>query len=160
MVEEQRGNVGHDSKNPYSTEKKYKQPTYCPNCELVYTEGRWTEGDIPNSQQAHKKLCPACRRERDKVPDGIVHLKGQYLSNHQNEILNIVKNCEKRAQSTRPLQRIMSVNKNKGSVEITTTSEHLARRIGKSIHNAHQGDLNIASAQDERLVRIYWKRED
>lgn len=160
MVEEQRGNVGHESKNPYYEGRKYKEPTYCGNCGLVYTEGRWVDACLDEDIQANEELCPACRRERDRVPEGLVYLSGSYLEEHKSEILNISKNQEATAQSTRPLQRIMWVDHESNSVEIATTSEHLARRIGKAIHRAHQGSLDIKSGQDDRLVRLYWERDD
>lgn len=159
MVEEQRGNVGHESKNPYYEGKKYEEPTYCPNCGLVYSEGRWVNERPVDKNEGHEELCPACRRERDRQPEGFVYLSGSYLRQHQEEILNIAKNREKTAQSTRPLQRLMWVSLQDDRVEIATTSEHLARRIGKAVKSAHDGKLQIKSAHNDRLVRVYWSRE-
>lgn len=159
MVREQRGNVGHESKNPYYEGENYKEPTYCPECDLIYREGRWKNGSLEKkSNKANEALCPACRREREKVPEGLVHLKGDYLEEHRQEILNIAQNRESQAQQTRPLQRIMWIKKDEKSIEIATTSEHLARRIGKAVKNAHDGELKINSGKDERLTRIYWRR--
>ena len=160
MVEEQRGNVGHESKNPYSVDKKFSEPTYCPNCELVYHEGRWVDDSLPKDDNANEELCPACRRERDRVPEGLIYLQGSYLEDHKDEILNIAKNNEEKARTTRPLQRIMWVDEDGDSVEIATTSEHLARRIGKAINSAHKGELDIKSAKEDRLVRLYWERAE
>ncbi|MFP4588728.1 MAG: BCAM0308 family protein [Candidatus Bipolaricaulota bacterium] len=159
MVEEQRGNVGHESKNPYNEGRKYPQPTYCSRCGLIYSAGRWVHGELEDKQDANQELCPACRREKDKVPEGLVYLSGNYLEKHSEEILNIAKNREETAQSTRPLQRIMWVDRDDGSVEIATTSEHLARRIGKAVNRAHKGQLDIKSAPNDRLVRVYWQRD-
>ena len=160
MVEEQRGNVGHESKNPYSIDGKLSEPTICPECELIYHEGRWTNGSLPNANKANQKLCPACRRERDGVPEGLIYLSGEYLEEHKKEILNIAKNNEEKARTTRPLQRIMWIDNDKENIEIATTSEHLARRIGKAVNRAHSGELDIKSAKEDRLVRVYWNRND
>jgi len=162
MVEEQRGNVGNESKNPYYEGKKYKEPTYCTRCGLVYHEGRWTDGDLTEDKKrkANKELCPACRRERERVPEGLIYLNGSYLQDHGEEILNIARNRAETAAQTRPLQRIMWVNHEDGDeIEIATTSEHLARRIGKAVRDAHDGELQIKSAQNDRLVRVYWERD-
>ena len=160
MPEERRGDVGHESKNPYYEGKKYKEPTFCPNCGLVYHEGRWMDKSPPGEEGANKALCPACRRKRDRNPEGIVYLSGDYFENHKNEILHLAKNTEKRAKENRPLQRIMWSEKDSDTLKLTTTNEHLARRIGKAIANAHDGDLDINSGDNERLVRVYWTRED
>ena len=160
MGEERRGDVGHESKNPYYEGKKYKEPTYCPNCDLVYREGRWIDDSISSKEDPHEALCPACRRKRDRNPEGLVYLSGNYFEEHKKEILQLVKNDEEKAKQTRPLQQLMWVDEESNSMELATTNEHLARRIGKSIARAHDGDLDIKSGQNERLVRVYWKRED
>ena len=159
MVQEQRGNVGHESKNPYYEGKKYKEPTYCPSCGLIYEKGRWKEGSLNEGNGVNEEICPACRRQREKTPEGIIHLSGRYLNEHKREIINIAKNRESRAQETRPLQRIMWMRKDGDSIEIATTSEHLARRIGKAVKDAHDGELDINSGKNQRLTRVYWERD-
>ena len=162
MAEEKRGEVGHESKNPYYEGKKYQEPTICSSCRLVYSEGRWTSETASKKlmNQANKALCPACKRKKDRNPEGVVYLSGDYFHQHRKEILQLAKNAEQRAQENRPLQQIMSYTEEENTVEITTTNEHLARRIGKAIASAHAGELDIKSGQNQRLVRIYWSREE
>lgn len=160
MAEERRGEVGHESKNPYYEGKKYKEPTFCPSCGLVYHEGRWVEESVSKDKGANESLCPACRRERDRNPEGLIYLSGDYFEGHKKEILQLAKNTEDRAKENRPLQRIMWSEEDGDRLKLATTNEHLARRIGKAIASAHDGELEINSAQNERLVRVYWKRED
>lgn len=160
MAEERRGEVGHESKNPYYEGKKYREPTYCPSCGLVYHEGRWLDESVPEKQEANESLCPACRRKRDRNPEGLVYLSGNYFEGHKKEILQLAKNAEERAKEDRPLQRIMWSEKESDCLKLATTNEHLARRIGKAIARAHSGDLDINSGDNERLVRVYWKREE
>lgn len=158
MVEERRGNVGHESKNPYNERCKYPEPTVCPKCGLLYSSGRWTKVEaLPKG--ASRELCPACRRSKDRYPGGMVYLEGDYLQSKENEILNIVKNQEEEAKSKRPLQRIMWINKNNGQVEIAVTNEHLARRIGKAVNDAQGGQLSIKQSEGDKFVRVYWERE-
>ncbi len=159
MEEARRGDVGHESKNPYYEGKKYKEPTFCTNCGLVYKEGRWVNDDIPEDN-LNEALCPACRRKRDKNPEGLIYLSGDYLREHKEEIIAIARNNEAQARSNRPLQQIMWANCESNTLEIATTNEHLARRIGKAIKRAHDGELEIKSANNERLVRVYWAREE
>lgn len=158
MVYERQGNVGQESKNPYNERRKYPEPTTCPDCGLIYSEGRWHEAD-EQPANANEELCPACRRLVDRYPGGVVYLSGSYLEEKGQEVLNIVKNQEKQARAQRPLQRIMWIEKEDSQIEIATTNEHLARRIGKSINSAHGGDLLIKQAEGAKFVRVYWERE-
>lgn len=160
MGEERRGKVGHESKNPYYEGKKYKEPTFCSSCGLVYEQGRWVDKSRSNKSNAHEALCPACRRKRDRNPEGLVYLSGNYFDDHREEIIHLAKNSEERAKEERPLQQIMWVDEDSENLELATTNEHLARRIGKAVARAHDGDLDIKSGDQERLVRVYWSRED
>ncbi len=74
--------------------------------------------------------------------------------------MNIVRNQEEQAKAKRPLQRIMWVEKGGGGIEIATTNQHLARRIGRAVNSAHAGDFTIKPKLRERFVRVYWERED
>lgn len=157
---EKRGTVGRESKNPYFEEQKYPEPTVCPRCGLVYHAGRWQAGEEAPPRPVHNSHCPACRREIDLYPAGLVNLRGGYLKEHRQEILNIVRNQAASAAAARPLQRIMWIEEGKGNVEIATTNGHLATRIGKAIESACKGDLTIKRGGGDQLVRIYWERED
>lgn len=158
MVEERRGNVGHESKNPYNERRKYPEPTICPKCGLLYSSGRWKVTD-EQPAKANSELCPACRRIKDRYPGGIVYLNGDYLEEKEDEILNIVKNQEEEAKSQRPLQRIMWIEKDDKGIEIAVTNEHLARRIGKAVNDAQGGELSIKQSEGNKFVRVYWGRE-
>ncbi|MGH8679337.1 MAG: hypothetical protein ACREUQ_13435, partial [Burkholderiales bacterium] len=46
--------------DPYRPRTKLPEPSVCPQCALVYHDGRWLETARP--QQAAEHLCPACRR--------------------------------------------------------------------------------------------------
>ncbi len=158
---EKRGRIGGKSPNPYHEDKKYPEPTECPRCHLNYRNGRWQHNDEANkSHEAHSSHCPACRREIDRLPAGLLYLSGPYLDQHREEILNIVRNQSQSAAAHRPLQRVMWIEQGSDSTEIATTTNHLATRIGKAIEDACKGDLTIKHAHDAQLVRVYWERSD
>ena len=158
---EKRGRIGGKSPNPYHEDKKYSEPTECPRCHLVYRNGRWQQGDeIPTPKEAHSSHCPACRREIDRLPSGLLYLSGTYLDQHREEILNIASNQSQAAAQQRPLQRIMWIEKGADNTEIATTDSHLATRIGKAIEAACKGNLVIKHAHETQLVRVYWERSE
>jgi len=158
---EKRGHIGGKSSNPYHENRKYPEPTECPRCHLIYRNGRWQQGDKTNgTHKTHSSHCPACRREIDQLPAGLLYLSGSYLDRHREEILNIASNQSESAAAQRPLQRIMWIEQGTDKTEIATTDSHLAMRIGKAIEGACKGDLTIKHAHDTQLVRLYWERSE
>ncbi|MCX7991250.1 MAG: BCAM0308 family protein [Proteobacteria bacterium] len=149
-----------DRGNPYFEYRKYPEPTECKNCGLVFVDGRWAVKTISKGI-ANKEICPACRIIKDKIPFGICVLEGNFLKDEKNksEIINIIKNIEKNVREKRPLQRIMEIKEEDGKLEITTTYDHLARRIGESIYKAYKGELVLKYQEGERFARVYWKRD-
>ena len=158
---EKRGRIGGRSSNPYHEDRKFPEPTICPRCSLVYRNGRWQDVSPTESvESAHTSHCPACRREIDRLPAGLLFLTGEYLGSHRDEIFSIARNQAAAAASHRPLQRIMWIEEDKVTTEIATTDSHLALRIGKAIESACNGSLTIKHADDTQLVRVYWQRDE
>jgi len=158
---EKRGRIGGKSPNPYHEDKKYSEPTECPRCHLIYRNGRWQHAaETDASHEAHSSHCPACRREIDRLPAGLLYLSGHYLDQHREEILSIARNQSQSAAQQRPLQRIMWIEQGADSTEIGTTDSHLALRIGKAIEAACKGNLTTKHAHDTQLIRVYWERSE
>ncbi|MGC9529853.1 MAG: BCAM0308 family protein [Candidatus Bipolaricaulaceae bacterium] len=158
MRHDRRGQVGWESENPYYEGRKHPEPTVCERCELLYRDGHWQRSDaLP--QQAHRTICPACRRELDRYPGGYVYLRGGYWPAHREEIMNLVRNQEGEAQKQRPLNRILWIESRGEELEIATTTGHLARRLGKAVQSAHKGEVSFHQAEGEPLVRVVWERE-
>lgn len=116
--------------------------------------------DGASSHPVQKNHCPACKRELDHYPGGLLTLRGGYLAKHHQEILNIARNQEASAAASRPLQRIMWIKEKDEEVEMAVTNGHLALRIGKAIESACKGRLIIKRGGEDPLVRVYWEREE
>jgi hypothetical protein len=157
---EKRGHLGRRTTNPYFEDHKFPEPTTCPRCGLIYHNGRWQTGELASDSDAHRSPCPACKREMDRYPGGIVHLSGGYFEAHREEILNTARNQADLAGRSRPLQRIMWVEENDDGVEIATTNSHLAVRIGKAVESACKGQLDVKRADEDQLARVYWQRDE
>lgn len=151
--DELRDELVHD---PYQAQRKPEEPTRCPDCGLVFREGRWTRGAVP--ADAHEALCPACHRIRDDFPAGYVSLGGEYLAAHRDEILRLVHNTEQRARAEHPLQRIMAIADEPHGLLVTTTDAHLARGIAEAVHRACKGDLAFHYNREDNLLRATWAR--
>ncbi len=144
--------------DPYFTKEKYPDPSVCKKCGVVFHEGvfQWMK-EVPAG--AAEMICPACRRIEDKYEGGIVYLEGEFLQKHKDEILNLIKNVEEDEMAYRPLERIIEIKEEDGKLVITTTYEHLARRIGEAVHKAYKGDLNIQYPEGWKYARVHWKRD-
>lgn len=142
--------------DPYHSKHKLEEPTVCPDCGAVFSHGRWTWGDAPEG--AHEYPCPACHRVRDRVPAAFLTLRGDFLCEHKEEIMNLVHNYETREKAEHPLKRIMGIEKQAQGLEISFTDAHLARGIGDAIHHAYEGDIDYQYTKQDIMLRVTWER--
>ena len=137
----------------------------CPKCHAIRRNKRWhlDEKEYTALTLQHGaavlERCPACRKIADGFPSGVVLLRGGYLREHRDEILKLVRNEEKRAMGVNPLERIISVTEENGKMEIATTDEKLAQRIGRELRKACRGTLEYKWSEDSKLLRVNWVRE-
>lgn len=144
--------------DPYKTRLKLPEPTICPNCGAVYHEGRWQWRPV-YPQSAHRELCQACHRIRDVYPAGEITLRGAFVTQHKDEILQLVRHHEAEEKREHPLHRIMRIEEHPEFLVIRTTDIHLPRRIGEAIRNAFKGELHQQYEEETYFVRIHWQRE-
>ncbi len=99
-------------------------------------------------------------KNRDEIYGGEVELKGDFLFNHKDEIMSLIKNTEEKANYINPLEKIEKINideENK-TIEIITADDKLAQRIGKNIEKAYKGSIKYSFSKEDRMTRVYWKR--
>ena len=143
----------HDS---YKAGRKLREPTRCPDCGAVFQSGRWTWGAAPAA--AHEERCPACHRIHDEFPAGFVTLKGEFLQQHRDEILRLMRNHEAKEKAEHPLQRIMAIVDSADGVMVTTTDAHLARDLAQALQHAYKGELEFHYNKEDNLLRATWIR--
>jgi NMD protein affecting ribosome stability and mRNA decay len=149
--------------DPYLLKMGNSEMAVCKRCHAIYHNKRWYLDEELYQKKASLKdtekiLCPACKKIKDKFPGGVVTLTGDFLHEHQEEIMNLVRNEEERAKGFNPLERIMEVTKIKKGMEITTTNEKLAQRIAKSLERAYQGSVEYKWSSGTKLLRADWER--
>ncbi len=144
--------------DPYFLRAKYRDPSVCAKCNVVFHDGKFEWLEV-TPQNADAMVCPACRRIDDDYEGGHVLLEGSFLETHKDDILNTIRNAEESEKRTRPLERIMGVVVGNRKIEVKTTYEHMARRIGASVRRAYKGDLKLQYLDSEKFVRVYWKRD-
>ncbi|HPG24158.1 MAG: ATPase [Spirochaetaceae bacterium] len=144
----------HDT---YGLRGKLSDPSACRTCGASYHEGRWTWRPAP--VDAFQTTCPACRRAEDGQPAGLVTLEGPFLKEHRAEIEGLIRNLEEREKAEHPLKRVLSIEpRDDGAVEVATSDVHLARGIGRALHDAYQGEVDYGFTEIENLCRVHWRR--
>ncbi|MGR9046160.1 MAG: BCAM0308 family protein [Gammaproteobacteria bacterium] len=143
--------------DPYMTRSKPTEPTLCPECGVVFAKGRWEWlPEVPDN--AHRELCPACQRIRDKVPAGFLTLSGDFFAAHRDEIMHLVHNKIEAQRAQHPMKRLMAIEDQEDGVIISFTDVHLPRGVGEAIEHAYKGDLDIHYTEEAGIVRVYWQR--
>ena len=155
---------GEKLHDPYMDKAIYRDLTVCPNCGLVFHNKRWTRDDALSNKlvsegKADLKKCPACRKAEDRYPLGIVVLSGDYLAEHKDEIMRRIHNEAALEEKRNPLARIINEDVDENRIEIHTTTESLARRLGRVVWKAFHGDLKYIFSDGQKLLRVDWHRE-
>jgi hypothetical protein len=140
-------------------------PAICFRCQAVWRKGKWSlnpalRREVLRWEAPAAVICPACRRAKEGNPTGILYLAGSFLERNRAEILNLVRNAERVAAAKNPLERIIRIQDGSSHrVVVETTSEKLARRLGRAVSKACGGTLEIRFSHEDKLVRVYWRRD-
>ncbi|MCS6897461.1 MAG: BCAM0308 family protein [Nitrospira sp.] len=152
----------HPKQDPYAMLKAPKGPVICRSCHAIYADKRWyldriEAGQLLTSRSTRTLLCPACQKIRDDYPEGIVTLKWADLQKHEVEIRNLIANVEERALSVNPLERVMKITRVGEDLEVQTTSDRLAQRLGRELVKAYKGRATTRWAHQDVLARVTWQ---
>ena len=143
------------------------EPAVCIDCRAVYADRRWTAAESASSSERHKNwrpeeqiLCPACQQIRSGEPRGFVYLDGDFFVAHHEEIEQLLNNEAERASEDNPLARIIELKRGSGhQLTVSTTTEHLAQRLGHALEKAFGGDTQYDFSHENKLARVNWLRE-
>lgn len=147
----------------------------CPNCHAIYNLKRWsipglstTRKTLQTKEQKAQKpgksftfpqpyLCPACRKMRDGYAEGFISIHWPNWLAHKAEVLNLIHHEEKQACRINPLERIMGIRERGDGVDIETTTERMAQRLGRHLKRAFKGDVQYKWSHKDKLARIQWE---
>jgi len=159
-----------DDKGRHRTLRSLPEPTVCELCGDVYANRRWSRPVRTSIQKrrtseqsfraAQKVVCPGCERQRSGVPSGFVYLQGGFLASHREEIIRLLEREAERGAEDNPLARIMAwQTEPDGQITVTTTSEHLAQRLGHALNQAFSGKTRYGFSHRNKLTRVWWQRD-
>jgi len=150
----------------HRTARAISEPAVCKDCGAVYANRRWTAAQIMagNKPQvdrtAEMTVCPACKQASSGEPRGFVYLDGAFLVGHRNDIESLILNEAKRAGEDNPLARILELKENDGHrLTVTTTTEHLAQRLGHAVEKAFGGEVEYNFSHENKIARVSWHRD-
>ncbi|MGQ0695596.1 MAG: BCAM0308 family protein [Nitrospiraceae bacterium] len=152
----------HPRQDPYAMLRSPKGPAICRTCLAIYANKRWffdgaEARRLAASPRTQELVCPACQKIRDDYPEGIVTLKWSDLQEHEAEIRGLIGNVEARALSVNPLERVMKIVRRRKDLEVQTTNDRLAQRIGRELERAYKGKATYHWAHRDMLARVSWQ---
>jgi NMD protein affecting ribosome stability and mRNA decay len=109
-----------DKDDPYRIDKR-PDGAYCEQCGIVYIDKNWKLKAIEREKKV-PIICPACRKINDKYYMGVLTISGEFLKEHKDEIINLIKNEEKKLRSKNSLPRIALIEELNGAIVVNTTS--------------------------------------
>ena len=143
-----------------------KEPAVCADCGAVYVNRRWSAAGSPvlgkhkDARSARTTVCPACKQKRTGAPRGFVFLDGTFFVEHQAEIKQLLQNEADRAAEDNPMARILGWEEGEEhQLAVSTTTEHLAQRLGHSLEKAFGGSVHYDFSHENKLARVSWRRD-
>jgi hypothetical protein len=148
--------------DPYAMLKSPKGPAICRKCLAIYADKRWhcdevQAAKLASSPRTQKIVCAACQKIKDDYPEGLVTLTWSHLRDREAEIRGLITNVERRAVSVNPLDRVMKIIRRKEELEVQTTNDRLAQRIGRALVRSYKGKAAYKWAHRDMMVRVTWE---
>ena len=144
------------------------EPIVCAGCGAVYVRKHWSRSLSARARAAAQadqpiavRICAGCQRRRAGVPHGFVHVDGDFVRTHRADIMNLLRNEAARAAEDNPLAQILEWGDERGhrnDVLVTTTTEHLAVRLGRALEKAFDGRVLYGFSHENKLAHVWWHR--
>lgn len=107
----------------------------------------------------HYVVCPGCKRTEDKLYEGEVLLQSPLILENREMVFGTIYHTAAKAFHDNPLSRVAHIQESDDKIRILTTTKTLAVRLGKAIHRALKGDLEIKPSPGEQYVIVKWSRK-
>lgn len=139
------------------------EPLVCRDCGAVYEKRRWIAASERRARLAagagRETLCPACEMKAKGQFRGVLSVGGSFFSGHRAEIEALLRAEEERAVTDNPTGRILEWDTSvRDALTLSTSTEHLAQRLGRALHKAYSGDVTYDFSHENKLARVSWTR--
>ena len=156
------GHVGR-AEDPYSPAEG-QEAAICSKCNALYQSKRWFFDEklarrLAGTEKVREVVCPTCRKIKDRYPEGILTLSGEFFEERQEEIVTLLKNEAAKVAGRSVDDRIIQmIPEGKGKLVVETTTEKLAQHLGRAVYRAYKGELDFRWSEMNKFVRVYWSR--
>lgn len=114
-------------------------------------------GPIERDNQRHFE---DFRDSRNKIEEGgLLKISGNFLLDHEEEVLNLVKHEGRMAAEKNPNARVIGIEKKDGGIEVSISDHNLALHIGKRLEHAYKGKHEFKFLPGEKYVEVLWNRD-
>jgi hypothetical protein len=102
--------------------------------------------------------CKSATMNIGTEPRGYVHISGEFAHTHRAEVEELLRSEEQRAHSASPAARIVAWDGDgSGGLLLTTTTEHLAHRLGRSLESGFGGEVHHGFSHGNKLALVWWR---
>ena len=122
--------------------REKKGVSICRQCDAYHHKKAWRHDKVGFLGKKENRLlefsrilCPACQMIKDKLYEGKITIKGS-PKELREELANLVENFCQRAWQKDPLDRLISLKKDKDDLVITTTENQMAQRLAKKLKDS------------------------
>lgn len=157
--------VDHDA-GRHRAKHAMREPGVCALCGAQYFKRRWSASDRNHLVEARVfrpaivRTCPACIQIQGGTPSGYLFVEGLFFKLHRDDIERLLRKEAERAVEDNPLARIMLWREDSRlKLTLSTTTEHLAMRLGHALEKAFTGELRYDFSHENKLARVYWRRD-
>jgi hypothetical protein len=99
--------------------------------------------------------------EPKKIEEGgMIRISGNFLLDHEDEVVNLVKHEGKMAEQKNPGHGVNKIEKVNGGITAEISDHNLALHIGKALVHAYKGKHEYKFLKGEKYVEVLWRRDD
>lgn len=152
--------TGSDRSPAAKRARTVREPSTCIRCGAVYLRKTWRHGSrvlLTVGRQTGWTICPACVQQLEGTHVGRVRTAGHLTPELGDAILRRIRNVDARARHTQPERRTVRVERTPEGIEVLTTSQKLAHRIGRELEKAFGGHCRYHWTGPEGTLDAVWE---
>jgi hypothetical protein len=142
----------------------------CKKCHDVFNGKKWNALHGLSKEELdtfETTMCTGCKRIRDRIVLGTVHLNGEAIASRTDEVIRMIRREEEIERSHNHCSRILDIKHDGRKMTIQTVNSSLAVHIARQLKKAFKGRLEIykdtpghrpRNKQGEGTVSVKWSQ--